>query len=86
MLTEIGAERVRGTHDVTVMTVALGAAMGLTDNSLAAAPASSTATPKRMHIVILGILEDMSVTCLFACTKTKESILQTIQKCFSCKI
>ena len=69
MLPEMGAERVRGTHKVvTVMTVALGSAMGLADNSLAAADECTTASTKRMQIAVLGIWEAMSKTCLFVCT------------------
>ena len=81
MLREIGAERVRGTHDfVTVMTVALGAAMGLADNSLAAEDECITASTKRMHIAVLGIWEAMSVACVFACLETKQSLSYNVTK------
>ena len=81
MLREMGAEGVHGTHDVvTVMTVALGAAMGLADNSLAAEDECITANTKRMHIAVLGIWEAMSVACVFACTKSKQSVSYNITK------
>ena len=84
MLLEIGAERVRGTHDVVTMTVTLGAAMGLADNSLAAGAGSITST-ERMHNAILRNLKIMSVTSLRV-QKPNRVNPTTLQKCFSCEI
>ena len=77
MLLEIGAERVRGTH--AVMTVTLGAAMGLADNSLAAGAGSITST-ERMHNTILRNLKTMSVTSLRV-QKPNRVSSTTLQKC-----